>query len=281
MRTTQRYITTILLSIFFLSLFIVTVFTQRAYDAIVNPEVIYIEAKKKYILPASIVKNFSFGFSNSIADMYWLSSIQDLPEWDHKEKFYIDQYRNLATLDPKFSYPYIFGILTVSSKLHKNSVEMIEPVAAMGIQNLPYNWEIPYYLGVQFNVAKNREKALEYFEIAATRPLIPDLVRTVYRAYKKNLLKENDATLAFIKTIYETTESETTKKIIKEGMVLSDMTQIVKNVSEKYKTRYGRYPSSLTELIDAKMIQVTPALTEGFRITINPSTGAVDIVPKQ
>lgn len=281
MRTLQRHTTTILLIIFFVSIFTATVFIQKAYDAIVHPEVIYNEAKTKYILPAPIVKNFSFGFKNIIADMYWLNSIQDLPEWNHKDQFYVDQYRNLATLDPKFSYPYIFGILTVSSKFHAGSVEMIEPVTVLGIESLPYNWEIPYYLGVQFNVSKNREKALEYFEIAATRPLIPDLVRSVYRSYKKNILKESDSTRAFIKTIYETTESKTTKKIIKEGMVLSDMAQIVKNVSEKYKIKYGVYPSSLEELIEKKMIQITPGLKEEFEVVIDKNTGDVTIIPKK
>lgn len=266
--------------ILYFLLFISIVVLQRKYDGIVHPEIIYGGEIKKYVLPSSFVSNFSFGFKNILADMYWISIIQDLPGWNHKDSFYIQEYKNLVTLDPKFSYPYLFGVLTVSTKLHPGSTEMIEPIANIGIQSLPYNWEIPYYLGVQFNLIKNYDKALHYIEIAATRPIIPDVVRSVYRAYAKKTLTGDAASRAFIKTIYDTTESKTTKKIIEEGMVISDMTQIVKNVSEKYKIKYGKYPSSFQELINKEMIRVTPGLQEEFRVTINQNTGEVEITPK-
>lgn len=253
---------------------------QTKYDSIVHPEVLWGKVTTKFVLPSSFVSNFSFGFRNILADFYWITIIQDLPEWNGKAPFLIEEYTNLVTLDPKFEYPYLFGILTVSNKQRKGSTELIEPLAKLGIRNLPYNWEIPYYLGVQFNLIKNYEKALAYITIAASRPIVPDLIHSVYTSFSKKTLQGDDATRAFIQSIYDTTESKTTKKIIEEGMVVSTITKQITDTVLVYKKIYGKYPTSLQDLVDQKLLTVSPALEKEFTVTINKATGVVEILPK-
>lgn len=274
--------------ILFLSPFLLAsaVLLQIKYDKIVHPQIIF-TTETRYILPSSVVNNFSFGFKNILADLYWVRAIQDFSIWDGKDPFYVQEYKNISTLDPKFSYPYLLGILTFTSRsasekvLNSSILETIEPVIQTGIKNLPDNWEIPFYLGTGFQLTKNPEKALYYLKIAASHPDAPDIIHNVYKSYLKNTITGNVASRQFVKAIYDTTSSETTKKILKEGIMINDLKEILKSVVDNYKTKYGVYPISIDELIQHKMIQVGPELKNEFKITINQNTGEVIIVTKE
>lgn len=270
-------------TLFTLCLFVSVIKMQMIYDDIVHPQINWDPTIVKYVTPSFVVNGFSFGFRNVLADFYWISIIQDFSGWNHQASFYTQEYENLFTLDPKFAYPYIFGILTIPSGSRKNSqeVEKAEKFAVIGIEHIPYNWEIPFYLGMQFNVHKNKEKALHYIEIAASRPIIPDIVLRAYKSYLAKKITGDDASRAFIQTIYNTTESKTTKKIIKEGMVISQLIKTLSEVVQEYKNKYGVYPKSLDDIVSRGLVQVSPDLEKGYIVTIDGKTGVVDITPKK
>ncbi len=259
---------------------------QVKYDKIEHPQIIF-TTETKYILPTFIVKNFSFGFNNIIADLYWVKAIQDFSIWDGNDSFYLQEYKNIATLDSKFSYPYLLGILTFTSKsagekvLNPHILETMEPISQIGIKNLPNNWEIPFYLGTGFQLTKNPEKALYYLKIAADNPDAPDRIRNVYKSYLKNAIFGEVAAREFIKAIYDTTTSETTKKILKDGILINDLRDIIQSIVNNYKNKYGSYPSSIDDLVYVKMIQIRPELRSEFNILINQNTGEVKIIPKK
>lgn len=274
------------LFIFFVILLLLSaVLLQKKYDDIVHPRFIF-KTETKYILPSSVVSNLSFGFKNILADLYWVKAIQDFSVWDGKDSFYLQEYKNIVALDPYFSYPYLLGILTFTSKSvnDKNGelslLETIEPTIQIGIKNLPNNWEIPFYMGTGFQLTKNPEKALYYLKIAASNPEAPERVQAIYKSYLKNTLTGEAASRAFIKTIYETTESETTKKILKENVLINDLTEILENLVATYKEKYGFYPNSIDDLVKRKLIQSSTALKADFNITINRNNGEVKITPK-
>lgn len=285
----NNYKNKILGSVLFLFLFISVIWLQHNYDKIVHPNILF-TTETRYIMPASVVKNFSFGFRNVLADFYWVSIIQDFSIWDGKDPFYLREYENLSTLDPKFAYPYLLGILTFTSKGVNNknfsskeassNVETIEPIAQIGMKNLPDNWEIPFYMGTAFQLTKTPDKALYYLKIAASKPNIPDSVRSVYNSYLRNLVTGDNASKAFVQTIYETTESKTTKKILKEGIIIKDLTQVIEVIVKNYKTKYGVYPTSIDDLVQNKMIRVGTELKNEFNIKIDKNTGNVEITSK-
>ncbi len=261
-------------------LFTALILLQSRYDSNVELKNFYDPRITKHVLPASIVKNLSFGFKNFLADVYWINIIQDLASWDRTDDFYIEEYRNLATLDPQFAYPYLFGILTVTSKKYPDGLDKIEPIINIGIQHIPYNWEIPFYLGTAFNLIKKYDSALHYIGIAVSRPAAPNGVHEVYNRYVKRILSGDNASQAFIKTIYDTTESATTKKIIEQGMVIDDLTRGLQSIVDIYKNKYGKYPTSVDDMVARKIIKVSPELQNQFNITIDKNTGIVEIIPK-
>lgn len=243
------------------------------YEFVINNE-------DKYILPAFIVKNFSFGFNAVLADAYWIMAIQDLSTWNRKTDFYYKEYENVATLDPRFAYPYLFGILVTASKKYPDSVNKIEPIAKIGIENIPFNWEIPFYLGSQFNLLKEYQKAFHYLEVAAKRPIVPQSVQKAYDLYGKKKVIDTEATRSIMKAMYETTESTTTKKIIRTGLISEELNTLLKDPLNQYKKENGTYPTSLDELIKANIIQVSPSILADYNIRIDQLTGLITIKPK-
>jgi hypothetical protein len=277
-RFIKKYLPLAFRTLFFAALISVTITSQLAYDRIVNPVVIWITPIQKHIVSPTIVNNFSFGFRAILADFYWISIIQDYAEWDHKDPFYVREYKNLVTLDPQFEYPYIFGILTSASSVHNKHVDDMESVAQVGIDALPYNWEIPFYLGAQLNVEKEYYKALHYLGIAVSRPIVPQIVRGVYDSYEKKKITGDAANRAFVKSIYETTTNQTTKKMIKNSIAINDIVKILNEAIGTYQKRYGYYPATVEDLVAVDLVQITPLLQKEFSITINKDTGAVGVI---
>ncbi|MCF7898598.1 MAG: hypothetical protein K9L31_01460 [Candidatus Pacebacteria bacterium] len=279
----NKYKLILLISFAFLLLSAATI--QKKYDNIVHPNILF-KTETRYILPTSVVLNFSFGFNNIMADLYWVRAIQDFAIWDGTDPFYLQEYKNIAALDPKFSYPYLLGILTFTSRSvndvngNISTLDTIEPTIKIGIENLPDNWEIPFYMGTGFQLAKNPEKALYYLKIAATNPKAPEIVPSVYKSYLRNTLTGEAASRALVKTIYETTESETTKKILEKNVIINDLVEVLQNVVNTHKSKYGYYPSSIDDLVARKLIQSSVELKSDFNISINRYTGEVKVVAK-
>ncbi len=267
------------------SLLGVAIVAQIKYDSIKHPRVLF-TTETRYILPSSIVTNFSFGFRNILADLYWIKVIQDFSIWDGKDPFYLLEYKNIAALDPKFSYPYLLGILTFTTKsvqeinADTSILETIEPIIEDGIKNLPDNWEIPFYLGTGFQLTHNTEKALKYLKLASSYENAPERIHNAYKSYLKNTLTGKtaagkDTSRDLIQAIYETTENGTTKKMIEESVRLSDLTDILEGIVKEHKKKYGYYPSSIFELAAHKMLKNEVLLNKQFRIIINQNTGKV------
>lgn len=257
-------------------------FLQIEYDKIVHPYQVF-TTETRYILPTILIKNFSFGFNNILADLYWVRAIQDFSIWDGKDPFYLQEYKNIATLDPSFSYPYLLGILAFTSRSvnDRNAtttvLDTFEPVARTGIHNLPNNWEIPFYMGTGFQLTKRPEKALEYLKIAASHTDAPEIIHKVYTSYLTRTLTGDNAAKEFVKAIFDTTESKTTKKILENGIAVSNLTEILKSLTARYNKKYGFYPQSLNDLVEAKMIRPNTGLTDTFTIMFNPNNGDVRV----
>jgi hypothetical protein len=285
MKSFTPYANSISVGLFIVALLTSAVVLQKKYDDIEHPRIIF-TTETRYILPSKIVSNFSFGFKNIIADLYWVKAIQDFSVWDGHDPFYLQEYKNIATLDPKFSYPYLLGILTFTSKsasekvLNADILETIEPVIEIGIKNLPDNWEIPFYMGTGFQLTKNPEKAFKYLKLAAENKKAPELISRTYKTYLKNTLMGRTASGDLVKAIYDTTESETTKKILESNVMINELTEVLKGIVSSYKTKYGYYPNSIDDLIARNMIRRGPELKSTFTVIINRNNGDVQVTPK-
>lgn len=256
-------------------LFVPIVLTQIQYDNLAHPELIYKVSTNKHVLPENIVKHLTFGFNNALADYYWVSIIQDLAGWNRKDDFYFQEFKNLQAVDPRFGFPYLFAILTIpSNNRHDISgILQVEPFAKKGINALPDNWEIPYYLAVGFQFAGLPDKTLEYLDIAASRPGAPAAVTDAHKLYLQKKIKGDQASKTLIQVMYDSTNNKATKEIIRNNILITQAMEQLSKASQSYKEKFGRYPTSLDEVVDAKLIQIESSLRRRINVSFNPTTG--------
>ena len=260
---------------------IVIIMIQVIYDKTSNPFSFKLSAVHRNLLPAEAVKHLSFGFDNVLADYYWISSVQDFVVWNNKDSFYIEYFRNIATLDPKFEYPYLFSIFTAPTRKEPKSVHRVAAIADIGIKTLPKNWEIPFYMGTSYNLFnKDYDNALKYTAIAAQIEGTPPGVQAVYSALTAKKYLGKETTYDMVKVIYDTTDSQTIKRLAERGLIAENLNLMLKNGVVAYKAKYGKYPTTVKELLDNHFITFPKELGKEFNIMLNSRTGAIRVVEK-
>lgn len=251
-------------------------FLQLRYDAIKLERFNLRAPEHRYVMPASVVRHFAFGFQNVLADYYWVTAIQALNKWDRKDTYFPEYFRIISALDPRFSYPYIFATLVVPNRINKESLTWLSEISEIGMRALPENWEIPFYTGMEhYVVGKSSERAVHYLEIAASKKSAPEYVRTTYGIHLMRDATEYEKSRALFTTIYETSDNDETKKIVKERMALLDLIEMLEKASLAYKTKYHAFPSSLADIEKAGFIKLPPDLVEKFTIEVDKTTGKV------
>mgnify|MGYP006054958267 CR=1 FL=1 len=254
---------------------------QIKYDAVNAPFTHKFEAIERTLLPAQIVKNFNFGFSNVIADMYWIRAVQDLVHWNETDSYYVDYFENISTLDSKFEYPYLVGIFVVPTSKSPSFLERISVIADRGIEALPENWQIPFYLSTKYkSITKEYERADHYLSIAVANENAPEVVRTVYNAFKVNQANDRKQVSEMIKVIYNTTEDTTIKKLAAKGIIVNDVTDAGEKAIARFKIRYKAYLQNLAELEQTKLIGLSLALKNVFDVEI-AANGSFKIIEKK
>lgn len=254
-------------------------FVEYTYDKLF-PHVWYENSTQtQSVLPEETLPYISFGFRNVIADYYWIQVIQDFALKGKSQALYRDYYYNITTLDKQFSYPYIFGTFVFANKKSVASVDFIAPLVERGIKNLPNNWEIPYYLGFEYNLTKKAyDKATHYLSIAASTPSAPKHIMTTYNNYVDNLLKGKDGkavTDDLVRVILESSSNKSLKDLAKKEIVLNRFTSNFETAITEYKKKYQKYPNSLDDLLKAVSIPLPQDFYEKIAVQYDNKTGEV------
>lgn len=253
-----------------------TVLLQVRFDAIAMEHFNARAPLHRFTMPAPAVHHLAFGFENVIADYNWVNAIQDINKWDHRDAFYPEYFRIISTLDPRFEYPYTFAILTIPSKRNTDSLRWTRDIAELGMKAFPENWEIPFYVGVQYHVIqKSYDDAVRYLRIAKEKKSAPEMVGNTYGIYLMHTATDYQKSRAFFETIYTTSTNEETKRIAKERIALLDFIETVEQAALAYKTKFGFYPNSLETLATKGFISIPIQLTQKFPLQISEETGKV------
>ena len=255
------------------------VFLQLRYDDI-RAERFYIRAPiHKYILPAPVVRHFTFGFQNALADYYWVSAVQDFVKWDNKDEYYPEYFRIISTLDKKFEYPYIFAILTVSSKNNPKSHEWLVEIAEKGMRAFPDNWRIPFSAAVEFNVlGGSGEEAVRLLALAAAMPSSPELVHKTHAIYLMRDASDYKKSRALFTALLETSDNEETRRIAGERLLLLDYVEFLEQGVASFRATHGHYPENLDEILDDGKIEINEELLKKFQVNINAFTGKIEVL---
>ena len=263
---------------------------QKEHDALGPPFTAGIKLARRNLLPPTVLPYISFGFTNVITNYYWISAIQDFVAWNGKEGFFIGYFKNIASLDPRFEYPYLFSILTIPQKKDILTLNEIAKISEKGMEAIPTSWKIPFYLGTQYYLfTESYDPAEYYLKIAASNKAAPSGASLLYATFVSRSIGRNPfndankykAAGELVTVIYNNTDNEVIKKFAGKGIQEAVVNQALQKGIAAYKVRYNKYPKNIEELIALHLITLQNELLENFIVEINTSAGSFRILEKK
>lgn len=165
-----------------------------------------------YIPSGSFLKPITLGFSNVIADYFWIKTIGYFGEHLMSDRNYPWLYHIVdlvTTLDPQFVWPYYFGGITLS--LETRQVEQSNLVLKKAIHYHPDDWQFPFFLGFNYWYHENNiPAAASYLKRAAMLPGSPRFLKT-FPARLYNQAGQKDVALQFLREMEKKTQDTNMK----------------------------------------------------------------------
>lgn len=258
----------IFLTIIFLLLFGMVFTSQYFFDEIKAKAPI----TEPIVLNSSVMKVIDLGMNNVASDMAWLSSIQYFGGKHTNIAPKLADYLFLATeLDPKFSYPYAFGVLILPS-VHETD-KGIE-LAKKGIAEAVPDWRIPYYLATTYHInLKDYKNAAYYFDIAANTAGAPEGIKKIAARYGSTATSR-DQTILIWQGIYESSNDEVVKERAKNYILHYQLMTFLESEALQYKAKFGRFPTTPEEMVP-NIIKEIPTDPLGFQFEFNDKGNVV------
>ncbi len=254
---------------------------QKVHDLLLPPFTTKTQFERRILLPPEILPYVTFGFTNVLADYYWVRSIQDFITWDGKDLYYLGYLRNISALDSNFEYPYLFNILAVPKPKDVPMLDSIAMISKPQLQESSPSWKIPFYLGTQYYFfTKKEEPAKRYLYLATTKEDSPPGVFLVYSSITEKVINSYKVSRDLVRVISNTTDNETLKKLAERGLANDTTVQILKKGILAYHAKYKKFPKTVDELIEKNFVTLPQGLLDDFTITINPKNGSFRIRAK-
>jgi len=161
---------------------------------------------------ASAVRAVDLGLDTAAASLVWLKINQGVYTWLGKDAPYerfSNEIQTLTDLDPKWAYPYSFGVLLLPGLGQK---ELAVKLGEKGLENVKDDWRIPYYMAIVYHSSfKDRLNAAKYFAVAAMVPGAPENVKKMPTIYgtSKNRVEEM---IQIWQTVLESSDNELLKE---------------------------------------------------------------------
>ena len=214
-----------------------------------------------------IVRAADLGLHNAAADLMWLTAIQYFGGGESATSEKLDDYLFLsAELDPKFAYPYAFGVLLLPAF---GQVDEGIKIAQKGIENKVPDYRIPYYLATTYFINKeDTANATLYFDIAANTPGAPDGIKKVAANFGSRADKRSK-TIAIWEGTYNTTRDEVVKERAKNYLVHFGIMDLLDEASKQYYKINKKYPASPQDLVDSRILRAVPVDPFGFEYIFN------------
>ncbi|OGD65531.1 hypothetical protein A2215_02675 [Candidatus Berkelbacteria bacterium RIFOXYA2_FULL_43_10] len=220
-----------------------------------------------YVMSAEVIRATDLGLDNAVADLAWLSAIQYFGDWQLDKYEKLDDFIVLANdLDPRFSHPYAFATLSLPQ------VDMIDQaivIAKRGIEEADTDWEIAYYLGMIYYIEKNDvASALKYFDLAANTKGAPDKIQRLAANFNTKP-DAREQSKEIWTAVFETTNDESIKERAEAYVLHYEILNFLEGATEKYKDKFGTYPSPIEKLVEGKILKAIPTDPFGFEYEID------------
>ncbi len=216
----------------------------------------------------------SFGATEFLADIYWLQLIQyyggGTPNGQYRKL--PELFSTITELAPHFKQAYVTGLLILPGE---GFVDQALALGEKGQQFLPDAWELPYYTGLVYHIyQKDFTAAAKEFEKAAAIADSPPIAKLFAGIYYKEANQRQTAYIIF-QTILATSDNDFVReRAAKYLQHLDGMIALEKAVAQ-FHSQFGRYPTSLGELVAKQIISELPKSPLVIEYTYDSVTGAV------
>lgn len=227
------------------------------------------------ILPAEVVKAADLGLDSAASDYFWLASVQYLGDYQTDGYKDMAKYIELSTeMNPKFSYPYAFGVLMLPDlKMTSKAIE----IGKKGIAEADPDWRIPYYMGTMYHInLKDYTNAAKSFDLAAKTAGAPQSIQQIAASYATRPDLREQTKQIWI-GILENSNDELVKERASAYVYHYELLDLFESAAKVYKDKYGSYPDPIEKLVEGKILKEIPVDPFGFKFQID-ETGRAEIV---
>jgi tetratricopeptide (TPR) repeat protein len=218
------------------------------------------------------------GYQQIAADLIWLRAVQHLGEKRQSKRGYYWAYHVVdvvTDLDPKFvpAYQATGVVLGVWAGLLHESIAVLQK----GMQHNPDVWQLPFFIGYDyFYELCDASRAAPYLQLAARLPGSPEYLQGLAA---RMAVEGGDpgAALEFLEQLYARIEDERLREPLaqKIRVVTAERDiRFLEDAVKRYRTRYGRRPAMLKELVSRGIIRRIPDEPLGGRYELT-AEGAV------
>ena len=256
---------------------------QQGYDVAAKPFVATQKAKyvsfAEPLVPGALgLKLLSLGDGPVVADLLWLDTIQYFGAGTPYGKYHAlgPMLDRITQLDPKFEYPYEFGLITLPY------MEQTPSAIALGQRaqkEIPGNGLLTYYLASDYQLnLKDYKNAAKYYILASKQLGAPSAAITLAATSLDKLnssLGDRIAAAEYWKTASDNAKSDDEKKRDYAWYQQLEIVYGLESAAQAYHDKTGAYPVSFQAMIDAGLIQGVPPSPVNRVLTLDPKTGKV------
>lgn len=262
-----RYLTFVLLCA-------AVVLAQNSYDNL----------RASYELPdkppsATLVRAFDLGLDAAAASFAWINVRPELPFLPQGPQHFLDGLDLVNDLNPRWSTPYAFTVLVLPSvREYSGRLSAALAVGERGVAQADPNWQIPFYMGTIYQLELNdRQAAARYFDLAATTPGVPELIRRFALNYgiRPDRLAE---TRAIWLAIRDSSEDPAVRERAEAHVAHLEILEYLNQAVQVFHERHGVYPDDIEALVTSGVISEIPASPFGFSFKLYED-GVVGIAP--
>jgi hypothetical protein len=240
--------------------------TQAGYDLaaknfVKDTKVAILKNDKPLIPSGMALKLMSLNNEPFVADLLWLQTIQYFGSGSPYGNYpaLAPMTDTITQLDPKFSYPYEFGLVVLP---FMGKAEAAEKLGLRAQQYLPDEGILTYYLASVYHLnIRDYKKAAHYYTLASTQKGTPEAaahLAEIAQAEVHNSIEDREAAKVFWRTAIENARNDDERIRAASWLAHIEIVQSLEIAASQFKKETGHFPTSLQELVDAKKISAIP-----------------------